>query len=508
MAELEPLLGRRRPTHFEILTAAAFRWFADVAVDVAVVEVGLGGRWDATNVADGRGGGRHQRQPRPRRDHRPDPGRHRRREGGHRQAGQHARARRDRPRRWSTIFARAAGAGAEDVWRAGPRLRLRAPTTWPTAAACSTCARPAAGYAGRLPAGARRRTRATTRPWPWPRPRPSSAPRSTPTWWPRRWPRCGCRAGSRSSAATRCSCSTAPTTRRGRPRRPPPSTRRSPAGAAASSWSGMLAGRDPVEMLEAFGAGPARLVVACPPPSPRALPAAEVAGRRPGPGDRRRGGGVGAGGGGHRPGPGRRRRDGPRHRLALRGRRGPGRPHRLRRLGTGRRPTAGPDRRRTDAPASSLAPGWTEPSSSASPTPSSGASSARSSPASRPRACAWWPPSCAPSTRTTAGEHYGEHQGKPFYDDLVTFITRGPALLLVVEGPEDTFAVVRTLMGATNPGRGRARHHPGRPRHRAPPRTWSTARIRPSRPPREIALFFPGLACRRPVVTACRAPSL
>jgi len=40
------------PTRFEILTAAAYRWFADVAADVAVVEVGLGGRWDATNVAD------------------------------------------------------------------------------------------------------------------------------------------------------------------------------------------------------------------------------------------------------------------------------------------------------------------------------------------------------------------------------------------------------------------------------------------------------------------------
>ena len=43
-----------RPTRFEILTAAAFGWFADVAVDVAVVEVGFGGRWDATNVADAR----------------------------------------------------------------------------------------------------------------------------------------------------------------------------------------------------------------------------------------------------------------------------------------------------------------------------------------------------------------------------------------------------------------------------------------------------------------------
>src|SRR5947209_11822541 len=41
------------PTVFEILTTAAFRWFADIAVDVAVVEVGLGGRWDTTNIADG-----------------------------------------------------------------------------------------------------------------------------------------------------------------------------------------------------------------------------------------------------------------------------------------------------------------------------------------------------------------------------------------------------------------------------------------------------------------------
>jgi len=51
LAELEPLLDTR-PTRFELLTAAAFRWFSDVAVDVAVIEVGLGGRWDATNVVD------------------------------------------------------------------------------------------------------------------------------------------------------------------------------------------------------------------------------------------------------------------------------------------------------------------------------------------------------------------------------------------------------------------------------------------------------------------------
>ncbi|HZU79147.1 MAG TPA: folylpolyglutamate synthase/dihydrofolate synthase family protein, partial [Acidimicrobiales bacterium] len=49
LASLEPLLSAR-PSRFELLTAAAFLWFADSPVDVAVVEVGLGGRWDATNV--------------------------------------------------------------------------------------------------------------------------------------------------------------------------------------------------------------------------------------------------------------------------------------------------------------------------------------------------------------------------------------------------------------------------------------------------------------------------
>ena len=51
----------------------------------------------------------------------------------------------------------------------------------------------------------------------------------------------------------------------------------------------------------------------------------------------------------------------------------------------------------------------------------------------------------------TASEHYAEHVGKPFYDSLVAFITRGPSLILIVEGPEDTWKVVRTMMGATNP---------------------------------------------------------
>jgi dihydrofolate synthase/folylpolyglutamate synthase len=53
LAGLEDLLGdQARPSWFELLAAAAFRYFADRPVDVAVVEVGMGGRWDATNVAD------------------------------------------------------------------------------------------------------------------------------------------------------------------------------------------------------------------------------------------------------------------------------------------------------------------------------------------------------------------------------------------------------------------------------------------------------------------------
>ncbi len=51
----------------------------------------------------------------------------------------------------------------------------------------------------------------------------------------------------------------------------------------------------------------------------------------------------------------------------------------------------------------------------------------------------------------TARQHYAEHDGKPFFADLVSFITRGPAVLAVVEGPGDTWKVVRTMMGATNP---------------------------------------------------------
>ncbi|MGH9026825.1 MAG: nucleoside-diphosphate kinase [Acidimicrobiia bacterium] len=53
--------------------------------------------------------------------------------------------------------------------------------------------------------------------------------------------------------------------------------------------------------------------------------------------------------------------------------------------------------------------------------------------------------------KTLAGEHYAEHREKPFFAELVAFITCGPLVAMVVEGPPDTWQVVRTMMGATNP---------------------------------------------------------
>jgi nucleoside-diphosphate kinase len=52
--------------------------------------------------------------------------------------------------------------------------------------------------------------------------------------------------------------------------------------------------------------------------------------------------------------------------------------------------------------------------------------------------------------RELAGEHYAEHSEKPFFGELVEFITSGPTLALVLEG-EGAIATVRATMGATNP---------------------------------------------------------
>ena len=51
---------------------------------------------------------------------------------------------------------------------------------------------------------------------------------------------------------------------------------------------------------------------------------------------------------------------------------------------------------------------------------------------------------------STAGGFYAEHKGRPFYDDLVKFMTSGPVVVQVLEG-EGAIAKNRDLMGATNP---------------------------------------------------------
>ena len=53
-------------------------------------------------------------------------------------------------------------------------------------------------------------------------------------------------------------------------------------------------------------------------------------------------------------------------------------------------------------------------------------------------------------TRPLAQQHYAEHKGKPFFGELVSFITSGPVLALAVRG-ESAISVVRAMMGATNP---------------------------------------------------------
>lgn len=92
----------------------------------------------------------------------------------------------------------------------------------------------------------------------------------------------------------------------------------------------------------------------------------------------------------------------------------------------------------------------------------------------------------------TAKHHYAEHAGKPFFDDLVSFITRSPLVAMVVEGPE-AWKVMRTMMGTTNPreaapGTIRGDHAIELTENlvHGSDGTESAAR--------EIALFFPGLS--------------
>jgi len=92
----------------------------------------------------------------------------------------------------------------------------------------------------------------------------------------------------------------------------------------------------------------------------------------------------------------------------------------------------------------------------------------------------------------TAQRHYAEHEGRPFYDALVAFITRSPVLLAVVEGPEDTWRIVRAMMGATNP----AEAAPGTVRGDLATTTMENlmhGSDSETSAVREIAIFFPDL---------------
>jgi len=94
-------------------------------------------------------------------------------------------------------------------------------------------------------------------------------------------------------------------------------------------------------------------------------------------------------------------------------------------------------------------------------------------------------------TAAIAEEHYGEHKDKPFFGDLVAFITSGPLLAAVIEGPE-VITSWRTMMGATNP----VNAAPGTIRGDLATETQYNVTHgsgSPESAAREIALFFPGL---------------
>jgi nucleoside-diphosphate kinase len=90
-----------------------------------------------------------------------------------------------------------------------------------------------------------------------------------------------------------------------------------------------------------------------------------------------------------------------------------------------------------------------------------------------------------------AQSHYAEHTDKPFFGDLVDFITSGPLLAAVIEGPE-VIASWRTMMGATNP----VNAAPGTIRGDLATETQfnvTHGSDSPESAAREIALFFPPL---------------
>ena len=99
-------------------------------------------------------------------------------------------------------------------------------------------------------------------------------------------------------------------------------------------------------------------------------------------------------------------------------------------------------------------------------------------------------------TRELAAQHYAEHEGKGFYDELVDFITSGPLVAMVLEG-ESAIRAARQVIGATNPLeattgsiRGDYAISVGK--------NMVHGSDAPESGQREVALFFPDLARDRP----------
>ncbi|HLX78906.1 MAG TPA: nucleoside-diphosphate kinase [Acidimicrobiales bacterium] len=92
-----------------------------------------------------------------------------------------------------------------------------------------------------------------------------------------------------------------------------------------------------------------------------------------------------------------------------------------------------------------------------------------------------------------AESHYEEHRDKPFFSDIVKFITTSPVLAMVLEGTPDTWKLVRSIMGATDPSDASPGTIRGDLASRMPDNLVHGS-DGPDSAKREIALFFPDLA--------------
>lgn len=98
-------------------------------------------------------------------------------------------------------------------------------------------------------------------------------------------------------------------------------------------------------------------------------------------------------------------------------------------------------------------------------------------------------------TREVLAEHYAEHDGKPFYEPLVAFMSSGPVTAVVIEG-EQCIAGFRSLAGATDPTKaapGSIRGDFGRDWGNPVQENIVHGSDSPQSAAREIAIWFPGL---------------